>query len=65
MANILADHISKLKCMGMYDDILNPEERRKEFGHFMFDELPPITTDQEGSTVFGNQLQHVQIAVRL
>ena len=41
--------------------MLNPEGRGEEFGHFTFDELPPITTKQEGSTVSVNQRWYVSI----
>ena len=41
--NTLADTLSRL--IEMDDDIkLHPEEERKEFGYFPFEELPPVTT---------------------
>ena len=58
-ANILADCISRLESKGLYD-MLNPEERGKEFRNFMFDALPPFTSQQGGSTVSVNHhIQHV------
>ena len=59
-ANIVADHIFRLRSMGLY--MRNPEERGKFFGHFTFDEVNlSITTEQEGSVVSVNQIQHVPI----
>ena len=40
-ANILADYIYKLRSLVLYD-MQNLKERGKEFGYFMFDELPPL-----------------------
>ena len=56
--NILVDHISRLRSMDLYD-MLNAEERGKQFEDIMFDELFPITIEQEGATVSVNQIQHV------
>ena len=39
-ANILADHISRLRSMGLYN-VSDPDEGKKEFRHFTFDELSP------------------------
>ena len=39
-ANILADHILRLKSMGLYDS-LNPLEHGKEIGHEIFEPLLP------------------------
>ena len=58
--NILIDFFSRIKSMCLYD-MLDPKEEGKDFGHFMFDELPPIATEQEGSTVSINQIQHIPI----
>ena len=56
--NILADGISRLRCMGYYVT-LDPEEKGKEFEHFAFEELPLIKMEQKGSRVTVNQIKHV------
>ena len=46
--------------MGLYDK-LNPEDQGKEFGHFIFNELPPFSAKQDELNIYVNQVQHVTI----
>ena len=48
--------------MGLYDT-LNPEEGRKEFEHFMFKELLPISMEQKRPIVSVIQIKHIPIKV--
>ena len=64
IVNILVDRIFRLRSMGLYD-MQNPEERGKEFEHFMSDEQPPITTKQEKVNSVCKSIQHVPHKVRL
>ena len=53
--NILADHISQLRSMGLYK-VLDSKEGGKEFGHFMFNEYPPISAELERLNTSVNQI---------
>ena len=44
--NILVDHISRLRFMGLYD-MLNPEERGKDFEHSMLMNYPPLQLNKK------------------
>ena len=46
--------------MGIYEALIT-EEGGKEFGHSLFDELSPISAEQEGLNASINQMQHTTI----
>ena len=43
--NILADHLSRLKSMGLYD-ALSPEAHGLECGHVVFEPIPPVQINE-------------------
>ena len=54
------DHFSWQRSMGLYK-MLESEEGEKEFSHFMFDDLPPISAKQEYLNISIGEVQHVTI----
>ena len=57
MENILADNISGLRCMDLYDT-LHIEERSKGFGHVIFEELPHFSRRRRNNSKWNTTHTH-------
>ena len=62
--NSFTDQISHLESMDKYE-LLETEEGGKEFGHFMFKELSPISAEEEGLNTCVNHMDIQHTTVKL